>query len=231
MQATFTHHAGGHARRRASPQARRRGRDACKLFLILLGTVGVCFFGSTLLVWLTSERLDPSEWMSEEDGMTFNVSRAALTPPWATLSHAWEQRGGGADKEKASTAPRHQLPPGQGLHLTLSSAEARAAVDLFFEQIDSLRLAAINAAAVVPSPAPLKRRGWLSGGEGLGSPPLIAAHSSSVLSELRSMEADLLLGLMRRVWQAHPPAAAGDASYPSDHCSTSQASRKWASEQ
>lgn len=217
----FTHYAGGHVRRRASSHARRRGRDACKLFLILLGTIGVCFFGSFLIVWLTNGKPEPYELMSDADSTVFNVSRATLTPPWATLSHAWELHG--ADKA-ASGAPRPQLPSGQGLHLTLSSAEARAAIDLFFEQIDGLRLAAIIAAAAVPSPAPFKRRSWLGGDDGLGSPPLTAAHSSSVLSELRSMEADLLLGLMRRVWQAHPPAAAGGATHPSDHCSSSQAS-------
>ena len=215
--------------RRTTPQANKRGREAYLLVLILAGAMATCFIGMTLFAWVTR---GPVEEASKEDTKVYNSSTATLTPAWSLLARAWdktllEQRmvaGGstitkGAETGNKTSTPRlSQLPPGEGLHLTLSAAEARAAVDLMFEFIED-RLVADAARGTHAPPPARKRRGW-QGDDGLTMPPAHAARST-IADELNQPEANLLYGLMQRVWKAHPPAQ-GEAGRHEDHCSTPQ---------
>ena len=203
------------------PAAKKRGRDAYYLILILVGTMCTIFMGTNLLAWLLEPHITPDDLahMTPREASDIQV-----TPAWEILTHGWEeiflgeqqlrlqQQGGGGKAAYGS-----QLPSGQGFQTTLSRAEAWAAASLLFGQIDGM-LVADSRKSTAPPPPPPSRSSWLSR-DPLTMPPTVHLMISTV-NEIQHKEANLLLGLLERVWEAHSPREEGKNEVHEHHCST-----------
>ena len=220
---SFTHYAPTSTRaRRAMPAARKRGRDAYYLVLILVGTMSIIFMGTNLLAWL----MQPQVSLDDVAHMTpHEASDVTVTPAWEILAHGWEeiflgeqklrlkQQQGGEGKATYGS----QLPSGLGFQSTLSRAEAWAAASLLFGQIDGM-LVADSRKSAAPSPPPPSRNSWLTK-DPLTMPPTVHLMTSTV-NEIKHKETNLLLGLLERVWEAHFPREDGNKEVSEHHCST-----------
>ena len=204
----FTHYAPATSRaRRNLPAAKKRGRDARNLVLVLAGCMGSILSSLHLIAWLTSESTStmPNMMVVER-----NSSDVTLTPAWRMLAHGWEDQflmGQRQRMVKGGAAAASQLPQGKGLRSMLSAAEARAAADLLFAQINEKLASGKNTAAPPPPPPRRSHAGgwWLADDSNALRMPPVASGPSSTVEEFRIREAGTLLRRLERVWAAHPP--------------------------
>lgn len=176
------------------------------LAMMLAGSMFLCLSGMSFIAWVT--RADSSEEQYVFDSGS-SSSQVTLTASWSVLTHGWEDQirdqqlamadRGGSKRNYAHTS--RQLPSGEGLNLSLSAAEARSAVDLLFEFIRMK----LPSEAVNSSRSPDRRKSRLTNAQ------------PSIVSEFDNKEANLLLGLLERVWIAH--LVQGDEGWHEDHCS------------